>query len=210
MQITSSPGVQVVHALPDRVHLRVPALAWHRQACEHVAHLLARELFCDRVSVRETTGSIVVHAANTPLDAAAIARRVAEIVSMERDENGRPLARRPASPPGPTRVAKAVAEAAGAINADVRAHLDDRADLGTVLPVVFAAGGLAEVAITGRMPVPSWFNLLWWSLRSFMTFNLDALEPELSRARGARAPDLESGGDDDDLIDLDEEDDDDG
>ena len=29
------------------------------------------------------------------------------------------------------------------------------------------------------MPVPTWFNLLWWSLRSFMTFNIRAVEEEI-------------------------------
>ena len=42
----------------------------------------------------------------------------------------------------PTRVARAVVHAALAINDDVRAALDDRADLGTLLPVIFAAAGV--------------------------------------------------------------------
>jgi hypothetical protein len=45
------------------------------------------------------------------------------------------------------------------------------------------AGGLVEVAATGKLPAPAWFNLLWWSLRSFMTFNPGAVEEQ---TRGAR------------------------
>jgi hypothetical protein len=72
-----------------------------------------------------------------------------------------------------------VAHAVAGINTDLRAALDDRADLGTVLPVIFAAAGLAEAAKTRRLPVPTWYNLLWWSLRSFMTFNIQAVEAEV-------------------------------
>ena len=79
--------------------------------------------------------------------------------------------------------------AVAGINADVRAALDQRADLGTLLPVVFAIAGLVEVGATGKMPVPTWFNLLWWSLRSFMSFNIRAVEEEVQDGGGA--PDTE-------------------
>ncbi len=81
-----------------------------------------------------------------------------------------------------------MARAAAGINADVRAALDDRADLGTLLPVFFAVAGIAEVASDGEMPVPTWFNLLWWSLRSFMTFNIRAVEEEVTDGDEAPRP----------------------
>ena len=82
-----------------------------------------------------------------------------------------------------------MARAVSGINADVRAALDARADLGTILPLVFAAAGVAQVGARGAMPVPTWFNLLWWSLRSFMTFNFEAVteeEGQPAQAEGAR------------------------
>jgi len=64
-----------------------------------------------------------------------------------------------------------VARAFSEINGDVRRALDDRADLGTIMPVIFFTLGLVEIAGTRKLPAPAWFNLLWWSMRSFMTFN---------------------------------------
>jgi hypothetical protein len=87
-------------------------------------------------------------------------------------------------------VARAVASAVAGVNADLRAALDDRADLGTILPVIFAALGFAKVASTGKLPRPTWFNLFWWSLRSFMTFNVRAVEEQVHPENGKGSRDL--------------------
>jgi hypothetical protein len=169
----------VRHALPRRVHLSAPRLVGNRDACERVAEALGA-LGYGRLTVRPATGSVIVEDEDRPVDAAAVLARLRALVFAERDEQGRELrALGPGDQPGPTRIAHVVAHAVAGINADVRAALDDRADLGTVLPVLFAAAGIAEVASEGEMPVPTWFNLLWWSLRSFMTFNIRAVEEEV-------------------------------
>ncbi len=176
-------NVTIVHSLSNRVHLAAPQLAWHREACARVARALADDGAFDRVTVRPATGSVIVEneGDERPLSAAALQAKLVELASAERDDEGRLLTELgPEDHPGSTRIARAVVRAAAGINADVRAALDDRADLGTVLPVIFALGGIAEVGATGRMPVPTWFNLLWWSLRSFMTFNIRAVEEEVS------------------------------
>lgn len=171
--------VQIVHALPHRVHLRAPRLAGHRGALERAAYALASSGGYARVTARPATGSFIVED-ERPLDPRDIARRLEPPVRDARDDDGRLIADIvPEEHPGPTRVARAVAHAVAGINADVRAALDDRADLGTILPVFFAAAGITEVASTRKVPVPTWFNLLWWSLRSFMTFNIRAVEDEV-------------------------------
>jgi hypothetical protein len=174
---------QLVHSLPGRVRLRAPALAGHRDACQRIAEkLIAMEPSADRVDVRPVTGSVIVERdeeAETTLDAEALRALIVKLVSEERDDEGRPLtAPRSDWIPGPTRVARAVAHAFSEINGDVRAALGHRADLGTLLPVIFFSLGLVEVSVTRKLPVPAWFNLLWWSLRSFMTFNVGAVEEE--------------------------------
>jgi hypothetical protein len=130
-----------------------------------------------RVRVRVATGSVIVEGREGALDAGALARALEELIRSERDEAGRPLtALGLEHQPSPTRIARTLVRAVSGINSDVRDALDDRADLGTLLPVFFAAAGLAEAGGSGKLPVPTWFNLLWWSLRSFMTFNIRAVE----------------------------------
>jgi hypothetical protein len=136
-----------------------------------------------RVTVRPATGSIIVEGEGAGGEAERLLSRARELLRDACDDEGRLLsALRREDRPGPTRVARAVVHAAVAVNDDMRAALDDRADLGTLLPVVFAAAAVAKIGATGEMPVPTWFNLLWWSLRSFMTFNINALEEEVDEA----------------------------
>lgn len=177
---------RVQHALDRRVRLRVPALAGLREACANVAERLAKELPDMAIAVSPRTGSILIEIdAGGPLDPEDLRARVERHAGSERAEAGQPPDEfHPERHPGPTHVARAVARAFTEINGDIRAALDHRADLGTVLPVLFAAGGLIEVAVTGKLPPPAWFNLLWWSIRSFVTFNASAVEEEGQRAKG--------------------------
>lgn len=179
-----SDTVKIGHALPRRVRLAAPSLAGQRAACERVARALAAGGTFARVTVRPATGSVLLEDDQGTLDAGALAERLREVVRTERDEQGRLLTSLgPEDHPGPTRIARAVVRAVSDLNADVGARLDHRADLGTLLPVLFAAAGLAELGATGRMPVPTWFNLLWWSMRAFMTFNIRAVEDEVQEGQ---------------------------
>lgn len=179
----------LVHSLPRRVRMRAPALVGHREACRRVAEkLLQLDASCDKVDIRPVTGSIIVESEEGAIDAEELRDLLAELVAEERDENGNLLTSvQPDSLPGPTRVARAVAHAFSEINGDVRVALDQRADLGTLLPVVFFSLGLVEIGVTRKLPVPAWFNLLWWSLRSFMTFNVGAVEEQSKVVAAERA-----------------------
>lgn|GEM_PF-4706159 len=167
----------IVHRMPHRVRLRASLLVGHRDICGRVAErFVAVDPTSTRVEVRPSTGSVIVERDDGTLDAEALRALLANIVTEEMAEV--PSSRRFAVPermPGPTRVANTVARAFSEINADIRNALDGRADLGTLLPVVFFSLGLVEVAATRKLPAPAWFNLLWWSLRSFMTFNPTAM-----------------------------------
>ncbi len=188
--MTAAETVTIEQALPQRVRLAAPSLAWHSEACDRIARALAAQGV--RVRVRPATGSVILEGDAEPLPAALLAARLAELLRGERDEQDRPLeAPRPRDQPGPTRIARAAVRAVAGINADVRTALDHRADLGTLLPVFFAVAGVAEVGATGRLPVPTWFNLLWWSLRSFMSFNIRAVEEEVQGRGGPSEADLD-------------------
>ena len=188
-----APRATVAHALPHRVRLRAPLLVDRRDACAHVAAALASVGAFEKVTARLATGSVIVEDEGRALDPKELAERLSELVDGERDEQGRPLVEiEVAEHPGPTRIARTVAHAVAGINADIRAALDDHADLGTLLPVFFAAAGIADVATTRSLPVPTWFNLLWWSLRSFMTFNIRAVEDEVLDGQAPRPRDLTS------------------
>ena len=178
---------QIVHELPWRVRLRAPDLMHQPAACQRIAEKLLSESAADRIRVQPTTGSVLLEADERTLDAEALRRRLEELVLDEHDEEGRPIVQR-GHHPGPTRIASAVAHAFARINDDVREALDGRADLGSLLPVFFFTGGTLEVLSSKKIPAPPWFNLLWWSIRSFMTFNVEAVEEERRNGNGAPKP----------------------
>jgi len=163
----------IVHELPRRIRLRASLLKGHHEICRRVAEkFMNQDKTSSRVEVRPSTGSVIVEGEDGTLDAEALRELLTRLVSEEMAAV--PSSRRFPTPermPGPTRVANTVARAFSEINGDVRRALDGHADLGTLLPVVFFSLGLFEVAATRKLPAPAWFNLLWWSLRSFMTFN---------------------------------------
>lgn len=177
------PVAKIVHELPWRVRLRAPDLVGHAAACERIATRLSTEAEADRISVQPSTGSVLIEAKEHSLDAKTLCKQLEELVLQERDENGKHLVCHE-SHEGPTRVARAVAHSFFRINDHIRDRLDDRADLASLLPVFFAIGGAAEVLGSKRLPAPPWFNLLWWSVRSFMTFNVEAVEEERRNGNG--------------------------
>lgn len=152
----------------------------NRDVCLRVAEKLAMmDPSCERVEVRPWTGSVIVECEDGTLDAEAVRVMLEQLVAEERDDQGRNVTELGRDTlPGPTRVAKAVAHAFAEINGDVRGALDHRADLGTLMPVLFFSLGLVEIGVTRKLPAPAWFNLVWWSIRSFMTFNAGAVEQE--------------------------------
>lgn len=175
---------QIVHELPWRVRLRAPHLMGQHAACQRIAEALMAESVADRIRVQPATGSVLLEANEKTLDAEALRQRLEQLVLGEHDEDGHPLVHGNHHP-GPTRIASAVAHSFSRLNDQVREALDGRADLGSLLPVFFFTGGTLEILSSKKVPAPPWFNLLWWSIRSFMTFNTEAVEEERRNGNGA-------------------------
>jgi hypothetical protein len=175
-------AVAIAHATRARVRLVAPVLRARRESCERVARAIADELNADRVVVRPVTGSVIVERANAPLDAREVARRLEELVAGEREAagNGEMRAR---TAPG-TGVARAIAVSLRALNNDVRETFDDGADLASLVPRALVAASAAQVVWSGNLPAVPWYSLVWYALRSFITFNADAIGESKPNATG--------------------------
>ena len=86
--MSGAVAVTIKQALPRRVRLVAPPLAWHREACERVGRALAAEGALGRIRIRPATGSVIVEGDVEPLAVAALATRLAELLRDERDEQG--------------------------------------------------------------------------------------------------------------------------
>jgi hypothetical protein len=169
--LESNQTVQVVHVLRQRAHLRAPALARHRNACQRVADRLAEQFEGHRIAVRPETGSVIVEVKTGQVDAGSLADRLALLVAAEHDDEQRSLLEPRPVKGRPSDLARAIAGACHGLNADVRAALDGQGDIASIVPVVLAASSAIQVMRLGEIAAVPWYNLLWYSVRSFLSLN---------------------------------------
>jgi hypothetical protein len=178
-----SGWVQLAHRLPERTRLRSPALRKDVAACERVVDAIAAIAGVREVRARPYTGSVlVVHAddiaAGTLVETAARVLGVSKVL-----QPGEPPPLDGDVPPLASLARKLVAAMRG-IDADLRRASEGTVDLGTLTTFSFLGAGALEIATTGQLPLPPWFNLAWWGFRTFVT-----TEQEEIRAEAADTPD---------------------
>ncbi len=167
--------VQIVHAMPGRVRLRMPWLRKAEQEGEAIADRIAAIDGVDEVQVRPFTGSVLILFDVTRIDVNAIvaaAAAAAEVVRIVQPGEAPPAASGLARPGDGHRssVAKALMRSARELNADTLNATDGRLDLGTMAFLAFMSAGAAEVVFSRQLPAPPWFNLAWWAIQAFTTF----------------------------------------
>ena len=172
----------IAHAIAGRTRLRSPLLRKDPATCHRIADVLAAVPGVHEVQVRPFTGSaLVLHdrelAAPALADAMARALGGAQVLAPgERP----PL---PAEIPAFSAVARKLASAVQEIDRDIRRASNGSVDLGTLAALGFIGAGATEVARTGQLPLPPWFNLAWWGFRTFVTTEADEIEAEAQAHR---------------------------
>jgi hypothetical protein len=174
--------VRIAHETEGRTRLR---LSWLREepdtAGDLADHLAALDGIVE-VQVRPYTGSVLCTYDATRLNTARIVAAVRDHTGVERVLGPRdraPYARPTFLGPKHTErgsVARAVAESFREINLDVLEATEGRLDLGTMAAFAALAAGAIEVVATRQMSPPPWFNLAWWAIRTFTTFEADVLD----------------------------------
>ena len=170
--------IRVAHSGAGRLRLR---LNWLRAAPQEAAPLadhLASLNGMSEAAVRPWTGSVLCHYDPERLDEAriiaAVQRHTRVHVVVRRGEESPPPKLKSAAPGAPaSSLARAVADSFTAINQQVLAATDGRLDLGILTSLGFMTAGAAEVVVTRQLPAPPWFNLAWWAVRTFTTFERD-------------------------------------
>ena len=160
--------LMIAHHLPTRTRFRIRGLRKDPSGCEQVADRIAAVPGVREVKVRPYTGSVLIEheptvAISSLVDVArdtlAIDRILAEGEQPPLDPNV----------PAFSTLARKVTIAVRELDRDIRRGSDGTVDLGMLATLGLIGAGAAEVAITGRLPVPPWFNLAWWGFRTFMT-----------------------------------------
>ncbi|MGE5181977.1 MAG: HMA2 domain-containing protein [Acidobacteriota bacterium] len=167
----------VAHELPERTRLRTPILRKDVAACERVADALSALGGVREVRVRPYTGSVLVTHADD-----VTAKLLVEVVARELG-NPRVLApgeRPPVEGEAPplASLARKLVHAIREIDEDVRRATDGTVDLGTLTTLGFVGAGAVDVARSGELPLPPWFQLAWWGFRTFVTTEQEEIRAE--------------------------------
>lgn len=170
--------IQQVHSMPGRVRIRIPRLRKDPELAEAIADRLSALPAMEHVEVRPFTGSVRCTFAPDQVEVADICQTAAEAVEAQQVLG--PESELPKEgteyETGPSRVAVALAEMMTSIDRDIMRTTRGRFDMGAVASLGFLTAGLMEVMKAKKVPAPPWFNLAWWSLRTFMTSEQDAIQ----------------------------------
>jgi hypothetical protein len=158
----------VVHHLPERTRLRSPVLRKTAAACTELADALAAVPGVREVRVRPYTGSaLILHDPGVTLDALTeVACGALDGVRVLAPGEAPPLS---AVVPAFSSIRQKLAAIAREIDLDIRRSSDGSVDLGTLATLGLVGAGATQVAASGELPMPPWFNLAWWAYRTFMT-----------------------------------------
>jgi len=170
--------LQVAHHLPERTRLYSPALRRDDAACDRAADALAALDGVRDVRVRPYTGSVLVDHEH------AVA--VATLVAALRDALAIDRVLAPGEPtpldgdvPAMSALARKLVATMHDLDRDVRRASNGTVDLGTMATFGLFGAGALEVAVTGQLPLPPWFQLAWWGFRTFTTTEQQEIRAEI-------------------------------
>jgi hypothetical protein len=167
----------LVHQLPGRTRLRSPLLRRDEPLGEKLADALSAVSGVATVRVRPYTGSVLIEHA-PEVTASELAERAALVLDATR------IVQPGEDPPMPTEVpalsslARKIAAMFREIDRGIRRASEGSVDLGTLATLGFFGAGAAQVVATGKLPLPPWFNLAWWGVRTFVTAEGDEIAAE--------------------------------
>jgi hypothetical protein len=175
--------VRVVHALPGRIRLHISEMKANPTLAADIEQRLTGRPGFDQVLTNPLTGSLLLHFDARRRDS-AVAHLTDSLPGFSAQDLEKGLE---ASKNG--EATKALY--AGDVSALFR-HLDKRiekrtgvVDLRLLVPVclaLMAAGALILAALRRKsVPLPSWYDLLWFAFNTFIILNLPIGDPERTK-----------------------------
>lgn len=187
--------IEIAHALPGRLRLRLPFLRDRPGEATPLADQMVEVDGVAEVQCRPFTGSLLCSYDPARISEQELIAAVRRLTGVERvfrtgpamdarEEDALLLAL--VAQDG-TEIADEAAALFQRLNLDVLRFTEGRLDIGTLAALAFAVAGAVEVGVTKKLPAPPWFNLAWWSFRTFATMERAAIERARRRARGGPA-----------------------
>ncbi len=164
----------VVHQSYGRLRMRLGRLRDDPSEAEAIADGLNALSGVELVEVRPFTGSVLCLYDPSSIGAARIVEELrglshaTHVVGPGEErpaEVERELVR--ASLLSGSQVARAATRAVEELDLEVLRATGGSVNLGTLTSLAFLALGATEIITSGKLPLPPWFNLGWWSFRTF-------------------------------------------
>jgi hypothetical protein len=166
--VTDVGLVELLHAIPGRIRLRVPEIKGNPARAREVEQQVGRLKVVRRIEVSPITGSVLV--TYDPDDSASLAE-VGRLFHPGLDLAT--VATLPDPVPEVDAVTPSVVDGVmrnlRAINANVRATTGGL-DLRILLPVTLILLGI-KAWVTDREKTPGWYNYFWFAFGTFCTLN---------------------------------------
>ena len=172
-------GVRVVHAIPGRIRLKIPQVRGNSALAAAVEARLSGLAGVRRVEANPVTGSVLVLFETTGTTAADSLATLSETWPSELgvlelhagavtngSGNGKSVT------PG---VDRRLVEFFGSVNTGV-SDVTSGFDLKLLVPLALFFLGVRSLLVTEKLLTPTWYDLFWFGLSTFVMLNRSAIE----------------------------------
>ena len=176
--------IQIIHALPGRVRVRLPRLKGNASLAAEVERALGALVGIRHVETSTTTGSVLVFYEPHLLESLDIeafvpllglaGRLGLSVDDMDMDEiqdwlymaaNG--------TQPGPSSMpGNGLATWLNGVNAGVTQVTGEWGELRTLVPLTLAFLGVRSLLLTEQLPFPAWYDYLWFAFSTYMMLHM--------------------------------------
>ena len=176
-------AIQIVHALPGRVRVKLPRLKGNTTLAREIGRTLTPLEGIHHVETSTTTGSVLVlyePRLLSTLDTEAVGSLSAladmlglsvEDVPMAELQRRLHAATNGAHAGMSTTLGSGIAALLGSVNAGVIPLTGGWGELRTLVPLTLAFLGLRSLLLTDRLPFPSWYEYLWFAFSTFVALH---------------------------------------
>ncbi|HEV8712727.1 MAG TPA: hypothetical protein VGX03_07875 [Candidatus Binatia bacterium] len=169
-------GIRVVHAIPGRIRLKVAQVRKNPALASEIQTRLATVHGIRQVEVNPLTGSVLMLYEAQDVASSDSLRTLAEPLAalFPGFDLKDFIAEQPSSTDGTSSVpslAGGVASFFSALNSEVKQVTGGNADLRILLPLALFLFGVGGVLMSEKLPLPTWYDLLWFSLGTFFMLN---------------------------------------
>ena len=171
----SIAGITVVHAIPGRVRLKIPQLRDNPELARDIQQRVSGHQGIRRIEANPLTGSLLVLYDPSELTSLESLLALSETLTplFPDLDIGQIEAWMAASTNGtgaPSSLMESISTTLGALYSAV-GKVTGNLDLKLLLPGALFVLGIRGLLIAEKVPVPAWYDLLWFSFGTFMMLN---------------------------------------